>query len=264
MRVSRTIAWSINAGTKINSSLLSSWTNLIQFPAHEQWAMTVSDFSDAYELARARADMTRYIRARARSLVRTTPRWLAAQHRWVIRQGVAGCMYTYRETRSCLHLHSRGRACVCYLSTAYHMLRLGARGASQPGARAIRIRGISPLGSVSYAITSEQFTRSARAPSISRIITVGVENQCWHRIQSNWTANERDCSLKPRAKGRQRGNSDTSKRLVLLIESFKLVCNHAQTRRMAEMYTYTLDSRIVESFIHRREKISKKIVRLIA
>lgn len=52
--------------------------------------------------------------------------------------------------------------CRCIPSTVYHMLRLGAWSASPPpGARAIRIERISPLGSVSYASTSK---RSACIP----------------------------------------------------------------------------------------------------
>lgn len=47
--------------------------------------------------------------------------------------------------------------CRCIPSTVYHMLRLGAWSASPPpGARAIRIERISPLGSVSYASTSKR------------------------------------------------------------------------------------------------------------
>lgn len=82
----------------------------------------------------------------------------SARHRVNYSSEVHARALTYnREPRVCL-----------YLPRFYHMLRFDARGASQPGARAIRIDGISPLGSVSYAIASVRFTRPVCVPRCCR------------------------------------------------------------------------------------------------
>lgn len=69
------------------------------------------------------------------------------------------------HTRSCFHLHI---VRMCRLPTygLPHVALRGARGASQPGARAIRIETESlPLDSVSYAIASVRFARPVCIPS---------------------------------------------------------------------------------------------------